>query len=266
VYGSSRYGSGYTYSGGGSYVSGRGFPFGYWPVYVPIGGAVGYYGYHEYGPANNSSRPGGGMQQALVRSNSWPTANARRWLDERQSNNSTNSTTPTQVNNATASYYIVGDADTVAAVMKELVKSCSVVNAAGVTVNVCTFHISFVSTNSFETQEANSTVHFEQAVQFYRASSFMLALTSYNNTASLPSKAPADSNADAPPTSADTPLPAGTDMNFLNCLNRTIGASIPIMDSSAVGSYSAASAPLRAFGGMNAVGLVWLVVCLLQMF
>ncbi|KAG8738643.1 hypothetical protein FRC10_006632 [Ceratobasidium sp. 414] len=141
VYGNSRYGSGYTY-GGGSYVTGRGFPFGYWPVYVPIIGGGAYYGYHEYGPSSNSSRPGGQMQQALVRSSSWPAANARRWMiEERQGKNGTNSTTPVPVpvpvNNATASYYIVGDADTVAAVMQEIVKACSAVNASGTPVDVC---------------------------------------------------------------------------------------------------------------------------------
>ncbi|KAG8708251.1 hypothetical protein FRC08_018993, partial [Ceratobasidium sp. 394] len=151
TYGNSRYGSGYTY-GGGSYVTGRGFPFGYWPVYVPIVGGASYYGYHEYGPSSNSGRPGGVMQQALVRSSSWPAANARRWMiEERQGKNGTNSTTPLPVpvpaNNATASYYIVGDADTVAAVMQEIVKACSVVNASGTSVG-----------------DFNSTVHVEQAV------------------------------------------------------------------------------------------------------
>lgn len=33
VYGTSRYGSGYTYGGRGSLVRGRGFPFGFWPVF-----------------------------------------------------------------------------------------------------------------------------------------------------------------------------------------------------------------------------------------
>ncbi|KAG9093375.1 hypothetical protein FRC06_011540 [Ceratobasidium sp. 370] len=245
VYGNSRYGSGYTY-GGGSYVTGRGFPFGYWPIYVPIAGGGAYYGYHEYGPSSNSSRPGGQMQQALVRSSSWPAANARRWtIEERQGKNGTNSTTPLPVptiNNATASYYIMGDADTVAAVMQEIVKACSVVNASGTPVG-----------------DFNSTVHVEQAVQYYRASSFMLALTSYNNTASLPSNAPPDNNTAPLATSADTGLPMGTDMNFLNCLNTTIGASIPIMD-------SGAPRTLHAFGGLNAVGIVWLLIWLLKMF
>lgn len=246
VYGGSRYGSGYP-AGGGSYVAGRNFPFGYWPVYVPVGGGAAYYGYREYGPVGNSSRPGGAMSQALVRHTSWPTANARRWLESRQSSNSTNSTTPAQVNNATASYYIVGDADTVSAVMQELVTACSVVSTTAVPVN-----------------ESNPMVHYEQAVQFYRASSFMLALTSYNNSANLPSNAPANNSVDALPKGADTPLPAGTDMNFLNCLNTTIGASIPIMDAVSTASSSAAPAPLQAFGGLNIIGLVWVMLWLLK--
>ncbi|KAG8687493.1 hypothetical protein FRC09_013455 [Ceratobasidium sp. 395] len=245
VYGNSRYGSGYPY-GGGSYVTSRGFPFGYWPVYVPIGGGAAYYGYHEYGPSSNSDRPGGQMQQALVRSSSWPAANARRWsIEERQVKNGTNSTTtpaPTPINNATASYYIVGDADSVSAVMQELVTKCSVDNAPGKPVD-----------------DFNSTIHFEQAVQYYRASSFMLTLTSYNNTASLPSNAPPDNNTAALDSTADVALPPGTDLNFLACLNTTIGDSIPILN-------SAAPRTLHTFGGLNVVGIVWIFVWLLKLF
>ncbi|CAE6418261.1 unnamed protein product [Rhizoctonia solani] len=248
VYGNSRYGSGYTYGSGGSSVAGRGFPFGYWPVYVPIGGGAAYYGYHEYGPARNTSRPGGEMQQALVRSTSWPAVNTRRWLEGRQNTNSTNSTTPV-ANNATASYYIVGDADTVAAIMDELVDACSVVRTSGVAIN-----------------ETNPSIYFEQAVQFYRASSFMLVLTSYNNTAN---RTPI--NGTEPSTAIpDTPLPAGTDMNFLNCLNTTIGASIPIMDaennpSSTSPSSNSALANLQALGGMNVFGLLWIFLWLFKL-
>ncbi|CAE6338523.1 hypothetical protein RSOLAG1IB_05782 [Rhizoctonia solani AG-1 IB] len=225
VYGNSRYGSGYTY-GGGSSVAGRGFPFGYWPVFVPIGVGAGYYGYREYGPSNNDSRPGGPMQQALVRSTEWPA--------EGGGGNST-------INNATASYYIVGDADSVSAVMEAIVAQCSVANATGTPVD-----------------ENNPAVRVEQAVQYYRASSFMLALTSYNNSANLPSNAPTDNNTAPPPPSADTPLPQGTNTTFLNCLNETIGAAIPIMD--------AAPGTLRATAGLNAVGMLWLVIWLLKIF
>lgn len=145
------------------------------------------------------------------------------------------------MNNATASYYIVGDADSVSAVMDALVESCSVVNATGTLVD-----------------DNNSTVHVEQAIQYFRSSSFMLALTSYNNTASLPSNAPADNSTDALPPSADTPLPIGTNQTFLNCLNETIGAAVPIMD--------AAPGPLNAAGSLNLVGMLWLVLWMLKMF
>ncbi|QRV84191.1 catalytic domain thiamine pyrophosphokinase [Ceratobasidium sp. AG-Ba] len=223
VYGTSRYGSGYTYGSSGNTVAGRGFPFGYWPVFVPIGAGAGYYGYREYGPANNSSRPGGPMQYAVVRSSEWPQEN-----------------TTAPINNATASFYIVGDADSVSAVMDALVSDCSVVNATGQNVD-----------------DNNPAVHVEQAVQYYRASSFMLALSSYNNTANLASNAPTDNNTAPPPASADTPLPAGTNTTFLNCLNTTIGDAVPIMD--------AAPGTLRAVGGLNAVGMLWLVIWLLKM-
>ncbi|KAG8734157.1 hypothetical protein FRC12_018631, partial [Ceratobasidium sp. 428] len=196
VYGSSRYGSGYTYGGAGSSVAGRGFPFGYWPVFVPIGAGAGYYGYREYGPASNGSRPGGAMQYAVVRSSEWPPEN-----------------TTAPINNATASYYIVGDADSVSAVMEALVSGCSVTNATGQTVD-----------------DNNPAVHVEQAVQYYRASSFMLALSSYNNTANLATNAPTDNNTAPPGANLDTPLPAGTNTTFLNCLNTTIGDAVPIMD------------------------------------
>ncbi|KAF8608169.1 hypothetical protein BDV93DRAFT_519230 [Ceratobasidium sp. AG-I] len=224
VYGTSRYGSGYAYGGAGSSVAGRGFPFGYWPVFVPIGAGAGYYGYREYGPSDNSSRPGGAMQQAVVRSSEWPA-------------DGSNST----ANNATASYYIVGDADSVAAVMEALVSDCSVVNATGTPVD-----------------NNNPTVHVEQAVQYYRSSSFMLALSSYNDTANLPANAPADNSTAPPDTSADTPLPVGTNTTFLTCLNDTIGASVPIMD--------AAPGQLRAMEGLNVVGMLWFFIWLLKMF
>ncbi|CAE6491702.1 unnamed protein product [Rhizoctonia solani] len=147
----------------------------------------------------------------------------------------------TTINNATASYYLVGDADTVSAVMEAVVAQCSVANATGTPVD-----------------DNNSTVHVEQAVQYYRSSSFMLALTSYNNSASLPSNAPTDNNTAPLPPSADTPLPTGTNTTFLNCLNETIGASIPIMD--------AAPGALRATSGLNAVGILWLMIWLMKMF
>lgn len=179
------------------------------------------------------------MQQALIRSSDWPPEGGTTAL----------------TNNATASYYIVGDADSVAAVMETLVRSCSVVNASGIAIEVGYFKLLLLPNfTGLYAQENSSTVHVEQAVQYYRASSFMLALSSYNNSASLPSNAPADNNTAPLPPSADTTLPLGTNLTFLKCLNETIGASVPIMDAEP-SLWDAATFP-------NVMILVWLVMVL----
>ncbi|KAJ7065816.1 hypothetical protein C8F01DRAFT_1021086, partial [Mycena amicta] len=60
----------------------------------------------------------------------------------------------------------------------------------------------------------------EQAVQYFRASSAVLTLDGYNNTAAF-----------APENSAvDTPLPAGADLVLLDCLNATIAQAVPLVD------------------------------------
>ncbi|EJD46887.1 hypothetical protein AURDEDRAFT_184133 [Auricularia subglabra TFB-10046 SS5] len=60
----------------------------------------------------------------------------------------------------------------------------------------------------------------ESAIQYYRASSVVLTLDGYNNTAAL------GDDAKLP----DTPLPTGINTTFMDCLNRTIGASVPLVD------------------------------------
>ena len=82
----------------------------------------------------------------------------------------------------------------------------------------------------------------EQAVQYYRASSVVLTLDGYNNTAALSD----DSNA------PNTPLPTWADASFLDCLNQTIGAAVPLIDNAGYLRWDAPS--------MGALGLVWLVV------
>ncbi len=60
----------------------------------------------------------------------------------------------------------------------------------------------------------------ESAVQYYRASSVVLTLDGYNNTAAL-----SDSNS-----TTNTPIPLWVDTPLLNCLNHTIGQSVPLLD------------------------------------
>jgi hypothetical protein len=82
----------------------------------------------------------------------------------------------------------------------------------------------------------------EQAVQYYRASSIVLTLPSYNNSG-------APSNDDSTP---DAPIPDSVDTVLLYCMNQTIGASAPlIVSSSSGGSWTAASP------SVTPIGLVW---------
>ncbi len=85
----------------------------------------------------------------------------------------------------------------------------------------------------------------EQAVQYYRASSVVLTLDGYNDTAAL------SDNSSIP----DTPLPTWVDSSFLNCLNQTIGAAVPLID---------AASPLASLHwnspSMGLLGLIWTLI------
>ena len=61
-------------------------------------------------------------------------------------------------------------------------------------------------------------------MQYYRASSVVLTLDGYNNTAALN---------DTGPVGPPAPLPSTIDVNLLKCINATIGASVPLVGSSA---------------------------------
>lgn len=190
ISGTSRYGSGYPYGGWGSYVGGRPFPYGFWPVYMYH---YDYYGNGEYGPPTNNSRPGGNMTQIEVTSSLWAQGD---------------------VSNATSPYWLIGDYDTVLAVSRFIQTTCSA--------------------NLSQPQEINPTnlsaVAPEQVLKYYRSSSLALALTSYNNSASSLANEPA-SNSSSLSTIPDAPIPPGTNITFLNCINSTILAQVPIMNS-----------------------------------
>jgi len=81
-----------------------------------------------------------------------------------------------------------------------------------------------------------------QAIQYYRASSIVLCLDSYNNSAVYSN----DTNAQP------LPLPSNVDATLLNCLNNTIGTSAPLVDGVPGLRWSSPS----AFG---LIALVWVV-------
>ncbi|KAF9461734.1 hypothetical protein BDZ94DRAFT_1263216 [Collybia nuda] len=80
----------------------------------------------------------------------------------------------------------------------------------------------------------------EQAIQYYRASSVALSLDGYNNTGAL-----------GPEGTPDTPLPTNIDRALLDCLNMTIGTSVPLVDSAGIRNWAAPN--------MGIFGLFWVV-------
>ncbi|KAG8720355.1 hypothetical protein FRC08_000453 [Ceratobasidium sp. 394] len=193
VYGGTYYGSGYTYgSYGSTWVAGRPFPFYYWPVYI---GPHEYYGSSEYGPANSTDRPGGPMSAISVY------------------------TTDPKYNTSDV-YRILGDLSSVTTVLNALTSNCTV---AGGTI----FNYDPTSDDL-----AHSLPRVESIVQYYRASSFALALDGYNNSAAQVSVA-AVSNSNQQLVTAlapATPLPSTINQAFLECVNTTVASSLPLVD------------------------------------
>ena len=91
----------------------------------------------------------------------------------------------------------------------------------------------------------------EQAVQYYRASSVVLTLYGYNNSAAL------SDNANA----TVTPLPTDIDMALLSCLNATIGDGVPLVDAAVAGSSASVLA-----SKVGTLGLAWIVLCFVKRF
>ncbi|KAL5529661.1 hypothetical protein ACEPAG_5646 [Sanghuangporus baumii] len=145
-------------------------------------------------------------------------------------------------NTSSVTYRLVGDNSSVVAVFDALVANCSVAN----------------SSSAFSTFTPSNTVWPlpEQVVQYYRASSFALSLDGYNNTAALPANAPASNNS-KPVEMADTSLPSGLNMTFLSCVNNTIGASVPLVETPKRGLSSGLIASIV---GASISGLFVLVI------
>ncbi|KAL0066560.1 hypothetical protein AAF712_006363 [Marasmius tenuissimus] len=144
----STYGSGYPgISGRG--VTGRPFPFYFWPL--AWGGAAGvgggaYLHNREYGNPDNSSRPGGAMMTAVFKS--------------------TSNTT----------FHLVADNSTVVELIQDVRDSCASQNLDT--------NASSSSPSPFNDTDPTSPKP-ESTIQYYRASSVALTLDGYNNTAAL---------------------------------------------------------------------------------
>ncbi|KAI0037979.1 hypothetical protein FA95DRAFT_1578473 [Auriscalpium vulgare] len=190
IYGTSVYGSGYPGVDDSRGVYGLDFPFYFWPVvFTGTQGAAYLYDSDEvlaskYGQPNNPSRPGGPLAQAQFYSSF------------------TNST-----------FHLVADRATVTSLIRTLSYSLFF-NCLGL------FDASNSSSAALPFDSNGTDPRPEQAVKFYRASSVVLTLDGYNNTAAL------GSDTIAPP----SPLPSDVDTVLLSCLNNTIGQRVPLMD------------------------------------
>ncbi|KAJ3569789.1 hypothetical protein NP233_g4815 [Leucocoprinus birnbaumii] len=198
------YGSGYPGSSAVG-VAGLGFPFFYWPVIFGSTAIIGTGSYlHTHGEYGdvNNSSRPGG---ALL-----------------------TATFPSNTNGNTT-FRIMADNSTVTSLTADILSSC------GSSISNSTSH---TSTPYNETGPPIPA----QAIQYYRASSIVLSLDSYNNTAVY------SNDTNAPP----SPLPNNIDTTLLRCLNSTIGNSAPLVDGALDLRWSSPS-------GIGLFAIVWVV-------
>jgi hypothetical protein len=140
---------------------------------------------------------------------------------------------PFQSKNTGSTFYVLSDKSTVESLIGSLKSNCS-------------SHLNPTSTPKSPTAFTNKTSAPlpEQALQYYRASSVVLTLNGYNDTAVLNNTQ--DPNASKP----GAPLPNGTDTTLLTCLNETIGLAVPLVDA------GVQSGP----PGMHSLVLAWVLV------
>jgi len=126
-------------------------------------------------------------------------------------------------------FYVVADNFTVVSLIGAIDANCS----TSLSANSSSYPIPYNETDP-------SSPKPEQAIQYYRASSVVLALDGYNNSAAL-------SNDSSLP---DTPLPTDIDTTLLDCLNQTIGVAVPLVDAS--GSHHVSPS-------FRLMGLLWVL-------
>lgn len=134
-------------------------------------------------------------------------------------------------NSTNTTFYLLADNSTVSSLITTIDTNCS-------------SHLSSSSSTTaivYNSSDPNAPQP-PQAVQYYRASSVVLTLDGYNDTAVL------GSDASIP----DTPLPTNIDTTLLDCVNQTIGLSVPLID--------AAGARWTAAPAIGLFWVFWLLV------
>ncbi|CCA71842.1 hypothetical protein PIIN_05777 [Serendipita indica DSM 11827] len=198
IYGTRAYGSGYPYGANNARsIRGRPFPYGVWP----ISWGQNYLGGDEYSLnaiINGTTyeldflRPGGpmGVVKLAPDTSHWSGVSSEEV------------------------YEMIGDRDSLAFMMADLVDWC---------------HVQPQTLRRFDPSNPSSISQPrpENVIQYYRASSFAVTYPGYKNTFAL------GSNISTSQTFADSsPLPSRiANSGFLRCINDTIGNALPIADS-----------------------------------
>ncbi|CCA75115.1 hypothetical protein PIIN_09099 [Serendipita indica DSM 11827] len=184
IAGTRAFGSGYPWdSDNAATLSGRGFPFGTWPIWW----GNDFMGTDEYNSTKDTIRPGGQLVTApvqLIKAGS-PFTNATE--DEM--------------------YYILGDTQSVTFMMISFVTWC---------------HVKPAWPTKFDPLSPNTPIRLENVFQYYRASSFALASTLYNNTFARTSIANSTES---------SPLPAQVEYSdYRQCVDSVISNALPVMN------------------------------------
>lgn len=135
-------------------------------------------------------------------------------------------------------FHLLADNSTLSSLLTSLQSNCS------------SFYNSSLTSTQPQTYFGNVTSdpQPEQAIQYFRASSVVLTLDGYNDTAALSS----DENA------TQTSLPSNVDATLLECLNDTVALAVPLVD----GALPAFRVGAGSAGGL--VGSMWLAVVLVR--
>ncbi|KXN82304.1 hypothetical protein AN958_02736 [Leucoagaricus sp. SymC.cos] len=204
VYGTSTYGSGYPGSSSIG-VASQGFPYYYWPVIwaPPVVVGTGYW-IHSNGEYGDSHNTS--RPGGALATAAFPSST-----------------------NGNTTFRLMADGDTVTSLITDISSSCG-------------SSISSASSISSQPYNDSGPPLPAQAVQYYRASSVVLSLDSYNNTAVY------SNDTNTPP----SPLPDNIDTTLLSCLNTTIGNNVPLVDAANGLRWSSPSS-------LGLVALVWAI-------
>ncbi|KAG6907620.1 hypothetical protein DXG01_008197 [Tephrocybe rancida] len=160
-------------------VQGRGFPFLFYPVVFSA--PIGAGGYYLYREEEYGKADNTSRPGGPLRQVSFSSSNS--------------------------TFHIVSDNTTVTWLQTAVNSSCHSLNTFTVS--------SILPYNSSETPYPKP----EEAIQYYRASSVVLTLDGYNNTAALGSDE----------TALPSPVLPTVDTELLNCINQTIGTTVPLV-------------------------------------